>query len=69
MTQEYEQDELPEGINFNTSDTAFYVYKNYSEEKMAQRAAIRAQLKMPFWSVNEDFVVSGMSGRFPGKIL
>ena len=69
LQNEKEQDELPEGVNIATSEDAIYVFKNYSSKQNEQRAQIRARRKIPNWLVKEDFVISGMSGRFPGKAL
>lgn len=65
MTLQEDQDELPEGVNIVTSEEAIYVYKNYSEKHLQERAQYRARQKMPNWCMTEDIVVSGMSGRFP----
>lgn len=67
MTLKEEQEELPEGVNFATSEDAVFVFKNYSPKQEEERKAYRARQKMPDWEVKEDMVISGMSGRFPGK--
>ena len=59
------EEELPEGVNFVTSEDAIYVYKNYSPKQLEQRVQYRAKQKLPEWMVKEDIVISGISGRFP----
>lgn len=70
MTLDFEGDERPEGFTADAeNDEALYVYKNYNEQQKALREKIRANLKMPKWEVEEEFVVSGISGRFPGRFF
>lgn len=65
--EDLEQENIAEA-KANTSDEAIYVFKNYSQSEIEQRAKWKTKCTtMPRWFVKEDFVISGVSGKFPGK--
>lgn len=50
------------------NDEAQFTYKSYSTEQCQKRTKLRKDGIRPFdWPVKKKFVISGMSGRFPGK--
>ena len=50
------------------NDEAQFTYKNYTAEQCEKRNQIRHAALRPFdWPKKDKFVISGMSGRFPGK--